>query len=82
VSLSAAGEVRVVDPANPNTITTIQVGKLPIGVAVTPDGSKLYVANSGDGNVSVIDTATNTVIGSPISVGSSQPLEGRCSRCS
>jgi YVTN family beta-propeller protein len=38
-------------------------------VALTPDGSKLLVANNGDNNVSVIDTATNTVIGPPISVG-------------
>jgi YVTN family beta-propeller protein len=34
-----------------------------------PDGSKVYVANFGDSTVSVIATATNTVIGSPILVG-------------
>ena len=28
-----------------------------------------YVANEGDGTVSVIDTATNTVVGIPIPVG-------------
>jgi YVTN family beta-propeller protein len=38
-------------------------------VAVTPDGSKVYVANFLDTTVSVIDTATNTVVGSPITVG-------------
>jgi YVTN family beta-propeller protein len=33
-----------------------------MGVAVTPDGSKVYVANDvPNGTVSVIDTATNTV---------------------
>jgi YVTN family beta-propeller protein len=37
---------------------------------VTPDGSKVYVANFDSGTVSVIATATNTVIGSPIPVGS------------
>jgi YVTN family beta-propeller protein len=37
-------------------------------VAVTPDGSKVYVANQF-GTVSVIATATNTVVGSPIPVG-------------
>jgi YVTN family beta-propeller protein len=31
------------------------------GVAVSPDGSKVYVADGAIGNVSVIDTATNTV---------------------
>jgi YVTN family beta-propeller protein len=38
-------------------------------VAVTPDGSKVYVANFNDNTVSVIATATNMVIGSPIPVG-------------
>ena len=34
----------------------------------------LYVANAGDNTVSVIDTATNTVVGLPIPVGV-PPLE-------
>jgi YVTN family beta-propeller protein len=38
-------------------------------VAVTPDGSKVYVTNQGSNTVSVIATATNTVVGSPITVG-------------
>jgi YVTN family beta-propeller protein len=38
-------------------------------VAVAPDGSKVYVANGGASTVSVIATASNTVIGSPIPVG-------------
>src|SRR5262249_46556356 len=41
----------------------IPVGTLPLGVAVTPDGSMVYVASFGDGSVngtvSVIATATN-----------------------
>ena len=32
------------------------------GVAVTPDGRKVYVGNRGLNSVSVINTATNTVI--------------------
>src|SRR6202007_1264327 len=47
----------------------IGVGPYPRGVAVTPDGSKVYVTNLGDNTVSVIDTATNTVTGSTIPVG-------------
>ena len=44
------------DRHNPRRFTN------PLGVAVSPDGSKVYVANSYLGNtVSVIDTATNTV---------------------
>jgi YVTN family beta-propeller protein len=45
-----------------NTVTaTIPVGQTPYGVAVTPDGSRVYIANELDGTVSVIDTATSTV---------------------
>jgi len=46
-----------------DTVTdTIPVGSWPYGAAVAPDGKKVYVTNSGDNNVSVIDTAINTVI--------------------
>jgi YVTN family beta-propeller protein len=60
----------VIDTAT-NTVTRspIPVGNEPFGVAVTPDGRKVYVANITDGTVSVISTATNTVTGSPIPVG-------------
>ena len=51
------------------TGSPIAVGTNPVGVAVTPDGKTVYVTNEGDGTVSVINTATNTVIGSPINVG-------------
>jgi YVTN family beta-propeller protein len=40
----------------------IPVGNDPIDVAVNPDGDKVYVANTGDNPVSVIDTATNMVL--------------------
>jgi len=36
-------------------------GNLHTGVAVTPDGTKVYVVNELKGTVSVIDTATNTI---------------------
>jgi YVTN family beta-propeller protein len=35
----------------------------PRGLAVSPDGSQLYVANSSGNTVSVVSTATNTVTG-------------------
>ncbi len=48
-----------------NTLTaTVPVGTEPFGVAVSPDGTRVYVANTkyGDrGTVSVIDTAINKV---------------------
>ena len=45
------------------------MGSNPIGVSVSPDGSKLYVANYGSDNVSVINTATNAVV-TTVAVGS------------
>ena len=45
------------------------MGTNPIGVAITPDGKHAYVANETSNNVSVIDTATNTLVGTPIPVG-------------
>jgi YVTN family beta-propeller protein len=49
-----------------DTVTgpAIAVGSLPVGVAVTPDGSKIYVASSGSITVSVIDRADKAVSGS------------------
>ena len=47
-----------------NTVvgTPVGVGSFPVGVAVSPDGSRVYVANKGSANVSVIDTTSNTVL--------------------
>jgi len=44
-----------------NGITRIPVGTFPIGIEVSPDGTKVYVANEGSDDISVIDTATNIV---------------------
>ncbi|MFF9511568.1 IPT/TIG domain-containing protein [Streptomyces sp. NPDC014724] len=39
----------------------IPVGSNPLGVVLTPDGARAYVASRSTNTVSVIDTATNTV---------------------
>jgi YVTN family beta-propeller protein len=50
-------------------------GTFPEGVAVSPDGSRVYVTNSGSDNVSVFDAATNTpVVGSPFATGGTSPV--------
>jgi YVTN family beta-propeller protein len=43
-------------------------------VAVSPDGSKVYVSNSQSNTVSVIDTAKNMVIASIAAVGPPSPV--------
>ena len=51
-----------------NTVTATIPDIGATGVAVTPDGTKVYVANTSRDTVSVIDAATNTVIAT-IAVG-------------
>ena len=61
-------------PGPPPRITNVPVGSQPEGMDISPDGRELWVANRGDGGVSVIDTETNRVRetfkvgGSPIRV--------------
>jgi YVTN family beta-propeller protein len=51
---SAGGNtVSVTATATNTVIATIPVGHFPFGVAVTPDGCKVYVANDNDATVSV-----------------------------
>jgi YVTN family beta-propeller protein len=54
----------VIDTAS-NTVVAHFEGD---NIAIAPDG-KAYVTHSGDGTVSVIATATNTVVGTPFRVG-------------
>jgi YVTN family beta-propeller protein len=59
----------------PQLLTTIDVGKEPRGLALTqPDGALLYVVNSGDRTVSVIDTAADEVVDLIEEVGE-KPIE-------
>jgi YVTN family beta-propeller protein len=57
-----ASEVSVIDAATNAVVATVPFGPEPEGVAVSPDGSKVYVAigTGTSGTASVIDTATNT----------------------
>ncbi len=73
VSLESLDRVRVIDTGdggNPDVVVaTIVVGNMPAGAALTPDLSRVYVANSGANTVSVISTSSNSVI-KTITVGS------------
>ncbi len=73
--------VSVIDTATNTVTATVIVESSPTGVAVSPDGSRVYVANLGSNMVSVIDAtktppaviANVTVIGSsPFGVAVSQ----------
>ncbi len=65
--------VSVVDTATNSVLGAIDVGSEPNGVAVSPNGSTVYVADYGSGSVSAINTesplvATINVGRFPISV--------------
>jgi YVTN family beta-propeller protein len=57
----------IIDTTTSDVTTTVHVGDIPRGVAVSPDGKKVYVAiqfpgpDSLTGAVNIIDTATNKV---------------------
>src|SRR5205807_3946101 len=57
----SAGTVSVIDTGSNTVTATVTVGNAPVGVAVNPSGTRVYVANFGADSVSVIDTTTNTV---------------------
>ncbi len=63
---SGSNDVTVINTATNAPVTTIPVGAAPIGVASSPDGSRVYITCNG--TISVINTATNTVI-STINIG-------------
>jgi YVTN family beta-propeller protein len=54
--------VSVINTESNTVIATIPVGTNPMGVGVSPDGTRAYVANFGSGSVSVINAAANAVI--------------------
>ena len=52
----------MIGTATNTVVKTIPVGPSPFRVAVTPDGTKVYVTNFGSNNVSVIHRPGNTVV--------------------
>jgi YVTN family beta-propeller protein len=53
----------VIDTASKQVVATVAgVGYGPLAVAITPDGNYAYVSNLGSNTISVIATASNTVV--------------------
>lgn len=55
--------VAVIDAASNTVLTNVTVGHEPYAVAMAPGGGFAYVTNRADDSVSIIDTATDMVIG-------------------
>jgi len=59
--VAQAGTVSVVDLDRGATVATIDVGRHPTALAIDKAGQRLFVANTNDDTISVIDLATRTV---------------------
>jgi YVTN family beta-propeller protein len=70
ISNSGEDTLTVISNLENEVIDTVEVGRGPMGLAVTPEGDYVYVANSMDGTVSVIRTTDNSVI-ETVEVGAS-----------
>ena len=63
---AGSDDVSVIDLVDNQGLANIDVGANPRGIAITPDGSTLFVNNTMDGTMSVIDArtfkVTNTIV--------------------
>lgn len=77
VTNQSADTVSVIDTPTNSVVATIALPpplsctsecstRQPAGLAVTPDGKFVYVANQGNGTVSVIDTSNNNTVSATI----------------
>lgn len=66
------GAVYILDPLGSQSVLEIDVGGNPLGIAASPDGHHVYVTNSGNDTLSVIDTIEKKEVfgpSGPIQVG-------------
>jgi YVTN family beta-propeller protein len=65
----SAGVLSVIDTKTNTIVTGIPLRSASIGIAFSPDGSKVYVSDSLLDSIEVISTATNTVVATITGVG-------------
>ena len=63
IANSGMNRVEVFDMQRGDFLAPIKVGQLPRSLSLTPDGSTLYVANSGGESISIVDAEKLTVVG-------------------
>ena len=69
ISDLAGGEVVVLDAPSRKELKRIKIGRSPEGILMAPDGSRAYVAVTGDNNLAIVDLKTLEITGH-ISTGS------------
>lgn len=65
----APGQVAVIDLKADKLLTLLDVGAMPVHLALKPDGGEMFVSNFGSDSVSTIETGNNEV-------GNTQPMGG------
>ena len=70
IGLSGLDQLNFYQTSNRLLLATVDVGDNPKGVAVTPDGESIYVANYSDNTVSVVSRLSQTVVATiPVETG-------------
>lgn len=67
--------VQVLDLVNRTVIASIVTGNLPNAIVLNAAGTRAYVAYAGDSTVRVLDTTTNTMVGS-VALGTNKAPNG------
>jgi YVTN family beta-propeller protein len=70
VTNNLEGTVSVIDTSMNTVVGDLKVGADPLAIAVSADGTRGYVTSKGDPepSMTVINTVTNTIAGSPVSL--------------
>jgi uncharacterized protein (TIGR03437 family) len=63
ISNAGLNRIEVFDMAAKRFLSPIKVGQLPHSIAITPDGSTLYVANTGGESISIVDLNKMETVG-------------------
>jgi YVTN family beta-propeller protein len=69
VSNSSSRSLSIIDTGTHAVVNTLTVGRGPFFSVVNPGGTELYVSNSRDTTVSVVDLASQTVLDTIRQVG-------------
>jgi YVTN family beta-propeller protein len=72
--VAAGSDVAVIDTALGRVVGEIPIGSAVSTLAVSPDGRRLYVGSLSGKSVTVVETATNKIVGTPIALPG-EPVE-------
>lgn len=68
---ASSGTVSIVDLMTRRDVAQIDVGLHPSAIVASPDGSRVFVANSASDSISIVDTRSRTVVKTVVLDGSS-----------